>query len=1601
MSRSLNNLVTTSKWIPIGPAPVQNNGPGTGGNSGCTKRAAVDLTTGNCLTSGPAAAGDPNVATYLNQMHVSYRDNDGLIQDAWYDGNSGNWYLQQLNGSGQTSGTLAAGDPRIVVYGDQMHVCYRDRADLIQDAWYSQALGQWYLQQLNSNGTSGQTSAPQIEGNPAIASYLNGTSNQMHVCYLTPDGWILGYGVIQDIWYDGNSAQWNQEQLVWTGGITDGPVAAGNPAAVQYNTQLHVCYLDGSGFIQNVYYESLVGQWYIQQLNGSGGLAGGPLADGDPSVVIYNNQLHVCFRDKTGLIQDSWYDPGQSQWNQQQINGSGGLTDSPLAVGDPELVVYNNQMHVCYRDANGWLQDAWYDGNSSQWNSQQLTGTGGLTPGPAFAGDPSLAIYDDQMHVCYRDLNGIIQDAWYNGATGGWTLQQIAGNPEVIYIAAAGGGVWKAVLTSIPPSWTPLTDSTTSLEFDYSHILAVHQVDHQLIFAGVSGAGACVLKSSDAGATLTRLGGSRFDNNFISAIALHPAETNVVFASTFYWGGLSQSTDGGSSWQSVAGGLPANGVADVIFARFNSNILYVAVVANTGTNLSQNGIYRSADGGSTWTQLSGPLPVTTISGSYTTASGTQYANGMIRLESGLANGVLYAIYMTLAARPPFVSVFGPQEHIAYVDAAGTIWDAWYDGSWNLQQITCTYGLLPSAPAASQGPFVCVFGVEQHFAYVDYHGTVWDAYYDQSAGKWNLWQINAAGGLAPSAPAGTGGPFVWVSQQQLHFTYYDSNGTIWDCWFNSPDGGWSRQQINSPPAVPTAGQTTGPATTEPPCVCVFNQQQHVGYIDENGTIWDSYYDIASNQWYRQQINGSGGLTPSGPAAVAPPVIWIYGQQQHFTYYDANGTIWDSWYDGPSNNWSIQQINSPSGVPTTGQVNGPATGSQPSVCVFNQHQHIAFTDADDNKSLWNAYYDAVSKEWNLQKINHGGMTSAMDAVGSPFIWADGQQLHFTYQDGSNSIWDVWYDNSSGTWNVQQIHNSVQRFKSSDGGSTWQNLAYTPGPTEPRSAHFFLAVDPQNDQHILVNDAYSIYESQDSGNTWARADLPPSAGFDWMDVSFDAADNCIATADQGPFLYNPQTAQWQSLIGNLQITTFYDITVSGQYIYGTGQDQYAGMGLNLSATQLVWQPIGNNGESGETGKILRASGSNYTFSYNPLNPDGNLIWRTSATPPSTTWESIWVSSEGGNYGVAYATQKSFVMDPSNQNRLLVGIYQVHETTAATASPVNWSQISDIPSTGQYIIYLAIAPSNGNIVYAATSDGQVWLGAKSSSGWSWNTCNAGLPANNANQITDLRIDAANANHAFAVTTCPGGVPAFPASWPNVWELTTPASGTPGWSNISGQNVSAVNGVNFNAQTIYVDWNYPTPCLYIGTNRGIYHSVDKGLNWNLFSLGFPTADVRDLQAELWNTNTATSLLVAATYGRGAWAILLAPSSVAGTVFASASGFSNPPTGPVLAGATIFLDYNGSGNPSQSIFHAVTDPKGNFQFTNIPPGIYTIMQVPPTDYTQVSQNLTPVQLNGTSLTGIVIVDQSTTDGNYIKPGLLRILSAPGEWRLAAQHLEGK
>jgi photosystem II stability/assembly factor-like uncharacterized protein len=195
----------------------------------------------------------------------------------------------------------------------------------------------------------------------------------------------------------------------------------------------------------------------------------------------------------------------------------------------------------------------------------------------------------------------------------------IAGDPLIYYAGSASGGIWKTTDGGV--HWDPIFDSMTVQSIG---ALTVAPSDPNVIYAGTGepwirshiSIGNGVYRSTDAGKTWTHLG---LDNTGrIARVVVHPTNPDVVYVAAVghAYGpqpdrGVFRSVDGGKTWEKVLFVDENTGAADVAMDPSNPRILFAATwqleIKTWGRESGGpgSGIYRSADGGTTWKKLSG------------------------------------------------------------------------------------------------------------------------------------------------------------------------------------------------------------------------------------------------------------------------------------------------------------------------------------------------------------------------------------------------------------------------------------------------------------------------------------------------------------------------------------------------------------------------------------------------------------------------------------------------------------------------------------------------------------------------------------------------------------------------------------------------------------------------------------------------------------------------------------------------------------------------------------------------------------------------------------------------------------------------------------
>jgi photosystem II stability/assembly factor-like uncharacterized protein len=241
----------------------------------------------------------------------------------------------------------------------------------------------------------------------------------------------------------------------------------------------------------------------------------------------------------------------------------------------------------------------------------------------------------------------------------------IATNPSDannIFIAAAGGGVWKTVDGGT--TWTRLTDRQKTLSMGaigYGNTVqaTLYAGTGEANNSGDSNFGRGILVSTDFGATWTLETGpsDAFDRLTTSQIAVDKVDARVAYAAMADFGtnglfghntGIWKTTDSGATWSNTTAGIDSSSPwSAVVIDPAIRTTLYAAVGNIFGA--TTNGVYKSTDNGATWTLLTnapkgkaaGRIAIAVSPTNhlvlYVTASGTGPGNG------STAFGTLYKI----------------------------------------------------------------------------------------------------------------------------------------------------------------------------------------------------------------------------------------------------------------------------------------------------------------------------------------------------------------------------------------------------------------------------------------------------------------------------------------------------------------------------------------------------------------------------------------------------------------------------------------------------------------------------------------------------------------------------------------------------------------------------------------------------------------------------------------------------------------------------------------------------------------------------------------------------------------------------------------------
>ncbi len=216
----------------------------------------------------------------------------------------------------------------------------------------------------------------------------------------------------------------------------------------------------------------------------------------------------------------------------------------------------------------------------------------------------------------FRDIGPAVAGGRVSAVVG------IPGNPEVYYVGAGGGGVWKS--TDGGDTWKAVLAHADTASIG---AIAVAPSNTNLVWVGTGEAnvrndtvtGAGIYYSPDAGKTWQFKGLK--DAGQVADIVIDPKDPKIVFVAALGnpWGpnlerGVFRSTDGGTTWQKVLYVDDNTGATSIVMQPGNPQVLFAGMWSvrrypwTLINGSSTGGVWRSTDGGSTWHKLSKGLP---------------------------------------------------------------------------------------------------------------------------------------------------------------------------------------------------------------------------------------------------------------------------------------------------------------------------------------------------------------------------------------------------------------------------------------------------------------------------------------------------------------------------------------------------------------------------------------------------------------------------------------------------------------------------------------------------------------------------------------------------------------------------------------------------------------------------------------------------------------------------------------------------------------------------------------------------------------------------------------------------------------------------------
>jgi photosystem II stability/assembly factor-like uncharacterized protein len=437
----------------------------------------------------------------------------------------------------------------------------------------------------------------------------------------------------------------------------------------------------------------------------------------------------------------------------------------------------------------------------------------------------------------------------------------------------------------------------------------------------------------------------------------------------------------------------------------------------------------------------------------------------------------------------------------------------------------------------------------------------------------------------------------------------------------------------------------------------------------------------------------------------------------------------------------------------------------------------------------------------------------------------------------------------------------FVSSDGGENWKKNSTTSNVTARPFYFSTIVVDP-NDPKRVYRPAFSLSISDDGGESFAEASFEGG----WVHSDHHAlwinpknSNQMYLGTDGGVYMSLNRGNDWMFL-ANLPVSQFYHVTTDNQKpynVYGGLQDNGSWMGPSERGGGIHNKDWINVGGGDGFAVVADALDNNIIYSE---SQGGNIsrlnrkTGETKAIQPQQgkdepklrfNWNTPIVQSPN-NPGVIY-TGSQFLYRTNNKGDTWEKISSDLTTNDISKQKQEESgglSIENTSAENHCTIYtIEESPLNADVIWVGTDDGNVQITEDGGNNWKNVAGNiTGLPKN----TWCSSIDPGN----FDINTAYATFDGHRSGDKNMYVYKTTNTGKT-WKQLS------TNGVKGYVHKIREDCLNKN-LLFLGTEYGLYISIDGGQNWAQFTNKVPNVPVMDMVI-----NKVTNSLVLATHGRG------------------------------------------------------------------------------------------------------------------------------------------